>query len=959
MTNSFNIKPQRQVRKTTKEAARPAEGGSPTAPQYHQKTLGGRTLDFERYDPSTQLKTQQEMDSIRNLVEAGKQTIDKKVKETSKQKEAQGLRLFDKIRQYEIDTADLGKAIKDARKKGHDSLAQELEGSNPWLWFGLKTAEAKYAGQDAVVNTSNWVDANINDLRMREDPTEVRTLVQGQVDKFVQKNYPTLSDQMFTGLVEPVLAKGVPAILSGISEEHLKWRAEQRSLILQTNLNNSKKGWLSVVKQDPTNEVRNWYPTDQFRKEVMGYRDKYIANGGTFGTWQKEMGDWVKSLVIDTDGDGISDLNEPGMLDTLLEALDFELKGHPVKGTKFLDLTVDGVRFEDVLERAALDAELFEGKVEQARESKLNLESNRFKRRYKNGLHLSLRDDEGNLITGPQAQLIKKQQLDQLEAAVETGIGTIDLPVIDEDTGAFKYDDEGQLVTEAVQIPAYANFTELRKEILNQAPAIDDSTFRELEKKAVQMLVVNKNANLEGIYNQLSPGSKQWEAIRKLEFKAQSEAIKKDWEPTIAASFGSVKNRITELNTTAESQAITDGGPANSSYIKDLYKRLQKKNIAYANDLFTDYMRQEILEATWEEKNDDAWHEAKANEFINWLQNEDRFSNPQTNDLYSSDYDPNSSVPDLYLYNRGPAGDIDGGDTSKLVSTKDFRTLTEQLEGSSLLNEYHTKEPMIHASTYNNVVSYIDSGQELNEEALNNLRDGYQLANELYQKANGRDLNLMEFLVGQSGEDVFYNLQQSPEGKTTWHPYLKGDATDGMQLKQEALNRTNTLIRRLSNVAEGTGSLVKWTTGISGNNSENQGSINFWMEDRTTGSNSINFAAPVKMQVTGVGFNEGTDGHWSSARVLQSVGDLKEGYTITIRHARSFGALRVGQTLWPGNYWGLQHTRATFKVGVDQANSIGAGPHLNVIITDNNGQRLSQQKVSKIMKEVLSSRLAI
>ena len=124
MTTSFQISPQRQIRQATEEAEQAPEGGQPTAPQYHKKRLGGTTLDFETYDPATQLKTQQQVDSIRNLVDNSLKTVDAKVKEQSKKKEAQGKRLFEKIAQYKIDTRDIGQGARDLRKAGRPDLAE-------------------------------------------------------------------------------------------------------------------------------------------------------------------------------------------------------------------------------------------------------------------------------------------------------------------------------------------------------------------------------------------------------------------------------------------------------------------------------------------------------------------------------------------------------------------------------------------------------------------------------------------------------------------------------------------------------------------------------------------------------------------------------------------------------------------------------------------------------------------
>ena len=166
----------------------------------------------------------------------------------------------------------------------------------------------------------------------------------------------------------------------------------------------------------------------------------------------------------------------------------------------------------------------------------------------------------------------------------------------------------------------------------------------------------------------------------------------------------------------------------------------------------------------------------------------------------------------------------------------------------------------------------------------------------------------------------------------------------------------NTLKRRLSNNTVGKASTIRWVDSQEGNTSN--GSVNFWLEDNGNGSGNVNILSPAKLKVLEVGVAEGTDGNFARFEVQKDSGGLKKGYIITIRHARSFGGLLKGQMLYPGNYLGMPHNVKTFQKGVDQADTPGAGPHLNLYITDANGTRLSQQEVSKIFKEVLSPGLS-
>ena len=929
MTNSFQISPQRQIRQATEEAAQAPEGGQPTAPQYHKKRLGGTTLDFETYDPATQLKTQQQVDSIRNLVDNSLKTVDAKVKEQSKKKEAQGKRLFEKIAQYKIDTRDIGQGARDLRKAGRPDLAEELLDSNPWLFFGLKVQEASKAGLDAVYNASNYVDANMNTLQQIEDPTVVRGIVQNQLDSYLATNYPNISNENYVGLVEPVLAKASPGLLSEINKNHAQWKGNVRNLTTLTELNQAEKGLFAVSAQDPSNTDRNALIQGKFRTDIIEARDNFIANGGTYQQWQGLASKWVKGMVIDRDGNGLNDLHDKNLYNVVIEALDFEIPdsaGLP-KGTKFLDLTDEnGNTFRDLLSTAKINSILLENKVEGAIEQGNTREALQFKRVARFSLNQQLQGK-----TGPEAQIVKDNLIEQLENAYSSNS-----PIV-----LLVRNEEGKIVEQEFNLPSNVDVQKLIKDLGKTGQELGAFEFKELQTDVIKRLATDPSDSLDDIFEQLVPGTSQWETIDKLQFQAVKVLLNKDWSGKITGEFKYVKESYNNFWRNALKEERKEAPKSDKAQVEKDFKELLNQNNLLAEELFNDFMYARLLESTEAQRADPTWWKEQRADFITAIQSDERFKNPSLADLNRDDFDPTKTVQPLYLYTRGTndegnPGDIKDVTLTKLRSNEAFLKENKYLLGTSQMVNYHNEQPMMSSKAFGNVYQFLSSGVALSDETLLEVSQAYKLAQTLQ---NGKYLSLEDFLTGQGGSNIF-----------DWRDPNSVEYKEPFKLDNELM--LNTLKRRLSNNTVGKASTIRWVDSQEGNTSN--GSVNFWLEDNTNGSSNVNLLSPAKLKVLDVGFAEGTDGNFARFEVQKDSGGLKKGYIITIRHARSFGGLLKGQMLYPGNYLGMPHNAKTFQKGVDQADTPGAGPHLNLYITDAAGTRLSQQEVSKIFKEVLS-----
>ena len=941
MNSSFQISPQRQIRQATEEAEQAPEGGQPTAPQLHKKRLGGQTFDFETYDPATQLKTQQQVDSIRNLVDNSLKTVDAKVKEQSKKKEAQGKRLFEKIAQYKIDTRDIGQGARDLRKAGRPDLAEELLDSNPWLFFGLKVQEASKAGLDSVYNASNYIDANMNTLQQIEDPTVVRGIVQNQLDSYLASNYPNISNENYVGLVEPVLAKASPGFLQEISKNHATWKGNVRNLTTLTELNQAEKGLFAVSAQDPSNTDRNALIQGKFRSDIIEARDNFIANGGTYQQWQGLAAKWVKGMVIDRDNNGQNDLHDKNLYNVVLKALDFEIPdsaGLP-KGTKFLDLTDENANtFRDLISTAKINSLLLAFKVEGVIEQGNTRDALQFKRAAKFSINQQLIGADGQPLAGQEAEIVKDQLVEQLENAYANNTKVV-LKVRNE---------KGDIVDQEFDLPSNVDVNKLIKDLRKTGHELGAFEFSELKTTVVRRLAADGGDSLDDIYEQLVPGTAQWNEIEKLQFQGIKNILNKDPSSKITEQFKLVKAAFSEKGSDYEQdlrEAIRNAPTkADKQIVRDNFKALLKNRSLLAEELFDDFMYARILTATEAQLDDPSWWKEQQLDFTTAIKSDSRFQdwNPDSVNT-ASDFDPSKSVQPLYLYTRGTNDDGNPGDVrdvtlTKLRSNAQFLKENKYLLGTSHMVNYHNEQPMMSSKAFSKVYSFLASGKQLDEETLLEISQAYKLAQTLQ---NGKHLSLEDFLTGQGGTNIF-----------DWRDPRNRE--EPFKLDNELM--MNTLKRRLANNTVGQASTVRWVDNQEGNTSN--GSVNFWLEDNGNGSGNVNILSPAKLKVLEVGFAEGTDGNFARFEVQKDSGSLRKGYIITIRHARSFGGLLKGQMLYPGNYLGMPHTAKTFERGVDQADTPGAGPHLNLYITDAKGTRLSQQEVSKIFKEVLSPGLS-
>jgi hypothetical protein len=924
MTNSFGITPQRQLRDTFVKPEQ-KDRAQPATPEMTPQRRGGQLLDFQNFVPDQALE--QRVQSIENFVNQANKLTGTLVKQESEKQVADAERLFDKVAQYQLDSLEIGEVAKQLRKKGENNLADEVVRSNPWFRFGWLQQQASFAGQDTIYRTYDYVNANMGTLSQIEDPTEVSRKVNEYATKYYEKNYPGIPNQMYSANVAPILSKGLPRLLEGIRDEHRKYQLNfltQKALQSQysavsewtrnTNDYKSVKGLLeSRILLNSNNDL--------LRNKLLATKRDAINSGLTYDQYRSSVEiPFLKKFPIDLNNDGISDIEDKGLLTEFKRALaNVELDGLP--GQKLLD-QIDpetNLTFRSLLTNASNQAIQNEVRMNTALQQSITLDN----KRLKDDGQLHLRMITEGLDTS-EAYLAKRDFLDKVIEAQKTG-GTVKMHIYNTETGVVELAD--------VPIPKFLDIEDFESNVIDKqiGATVDIDTYNADLARITTIGAQNPNADFSDILSNYEKGGKQYNKLAEKIQKIKTNFAAKDWNPSLK-----------QLGTKMEKIAKTINEESLENYFKEnsITSKRQRKVItnnfknAYSNyqkseayDLAIKYGRNRIADATAEELQDPTWWNSVAEDLSKHLQSDSYFTDPnQFTGANNID-----SEKTLMVYQRNDNGAV-VGNVDRIYTNEDFLSANSKLVKSEALTTMFKSEPMINTSTVENLLSalYTDKNS-FTPTAVNDLNEGFKLAKRLNE-----GLTLENFLKGQFSDGVF-----------------QVDSGD-LEFNSQKFNQ---LRNKLMNVTVNRSTIIKdhgeTTTG--GNSG-----ISFHIESKTSGAKKpLSINIPVKMQITNVAYDEGNLGHYSEAVVLNNGNGLKKGDIIRLSHAQNF-KVKVGEVYQPGQVWGTQHSQSSYSPSIDG----GTGFHLFLDIRRKNEyfpqyqDPLPQHVTNEIFNKFLKNRLS-
>ncbi len=924
MTNSFGITPQRQLRDTFVKPEQ-KDRAQPATPEMTPQRRGGQLLDFQNFVPDQALE--QRVQSIENFVNQANKLTGTLVKQESEKQVADAERLFDKVAQYQLDSLEIGEVAKQLRKKGENNLADEVVRSNPWFRFGWLQQQASFAGQDTIYRTYDYVNANMGTLSQIEDPTEVSRKVNEYATKYYEKNYPGIPNQMYSANVAPILSKGLPRLLEGIRDEHRKYQLNfltQKALQSQysavsewtrnTNDYKSVKGLLeSRILLNSNNDL--------LVNKLLATKRDAINSGLTYDQYRSSVEiPFLKKFPIDLNNDGISDIEDKGLLTEFKRALaNVELDGLP--GQKLLD-QIDpetNLTFRSLLTNASNQAIQNEVRMNTALQQSITLDN----KRLKDDGQLHLRMITEGLDTS-EAYLAKRDFLDQVIEAQKTG-GTVKMHIYNTETGVVELAD--------VPIPKFLDIEDFESNVIDKqlGATVDIDTYNADLARITTIGAQNPNADFSNILSNYEKGGKQYNKLAEKIQKIKNNFAAKDWNP----SLKQLGTKMEQVAKTVNEKALENYFKENSITSKRLRKQVTNnfKN-AYSNyqkseayDLAIKYGRMRIADATAEDLQDPTWWNSVAEDLSKHFESDTYFTDPnQFTGANNID-----SEKTLMVYQRNDNGAV-VGNVDRVYTNEDFLSANSKLVKSEALTTMFKNEPMINTSTVENLLSalYTDKNS-FTPTAVNDLNEGFKLAKRLNE-----GLTLENFLKGQFSDGVFQ--------------VDSGDLEFNSQ-------KFNELRNKLMNVTVNRSTIIKdhgeTTTG--GNSG-----ISFHIESKTSGAKKpLSINIPVKMQITNVAYDEGNLGHYSEAVVLNDGNGLKKGDIIRLSHAQNF-KVKVGEVYQPGQVWGTQHSQSSYSPSIDG----GTGFHLFLDIRRKNEyfpqyqEPLPQHVTNEIFNKFLKNRLS-
>jgi len=913
MTSSFGISPQRQVRDTFERPEAQAKPAAPAQPAQTPQRRGGQTLDFQGYQPDIALR--QKVQSISDFVSTGTEFTKFLVDKEAKRQVANAERAYDEAAQANIESTEIGEAARLLRKKGLNSLADDVVSSNPWFRYGWLKKKAEHAGQQTLIDAQEWVNTNISRLEQIEDPAEVAYELNSRTQKYFKKNYPDIPNHLYQAYVSPVLTKGIPSIRGSILERHQKWKTTFAKQEAMEGLVGSLKAWSATFDQAKDSSVASAQANLAFKNSFLNAQANYIKYGFSKQDFISNVAvPFLKAANLDFDENGTIDVQERGLQNDLANALNIEMPGLGKRLFEMVD-PESGQTLGSMYQNLRNNALSRQNQLENAYQQMAFREATQFQ----NDLVYTL-DRDLNGLTGSERSLKQRELFESIKEASMTG-RPVSLLVRDPMTG--------EISRKLVQVPALIDGQKLEKAIFRTAGPVDQAQYGEDLEDAVTRLAADPYDNLNDILSRYEYGTPEYKAIQNKAIKSRTNFAEKQWTTETNQRVKTAVAAVSELNNQALTEALSGVNDRRAiKGLKDNYKNALKIQKIEAEKFAQNYVRRRIIDADADQLKDPTWWSTLDQDLRDVIPQNETLSN-------TKQFLPGKqrvTADSLFAEERNTSGEV--VEATRLLNNENFLRLNKSLFNTNTLKNYYKREPMIEPPTANNIAPVLQTGKgSFTPESLEDLRNGFELA-----RALDSSITLPEFLKEQFGGNVYGYYRDAVKTPISF---------DEGRLKE--------LGNRLQTVQTNQTTEIRYDDLTHG--SRNDGAIDFHIADKRTGSLNTHFNAPVAIRINSVQFDAGGFGRYSVGEVLQDEGELKAGDLLRIGHAKGFGNLTPGKILYPGQLWGYQHTEESYQIGVDQAATPGAGVHLHIDII-RNGVRLDQAKTRRIFKDILVKRLA-
>ena len=425
MTQSYRVKPQRQVRDQVALPPTPQELARPAAPLEIPQQVGGQLIDRREYQ--TDPKIGQALSAMSTwsgvATKLNKQLGEERLKKAKQEAE--------KLIQQE--TYALQQSLRNAseveqlRAKKEFAAARYAQLKNPYINFFYYGQKATDASKIIGTKLNKWGQDNADRLARIESPSERAALIQAESDE-LKKPYSNLPQNWIEARIDPVIAQSQSEIKGLVATAELD--------VAQENINRQVREavqgplllgneFFTVDSVDPTGTR---YAEGAFKLAYKAGFDRWTLLGQPGGI--REYNKWFfenfGEIFADNNDDQINDLSQVG-IDTVLKGLEGIDVGDGIDllNTRFDDGKGTKISMRDRITNELLEQKQRQNKIEQAEQRTIAARKSKWKQetteRVNNAIAEAVSDD--GVVDWEEIEDIRKTERERLEALAGQGDG--------------------------------------------------------------------------------------------------------------------------------------------------------------------------------------------------------------------------------------------------------------------------------------------------------------------------------------------------------------------------------------------------------------------------------------------------------------------------------------------------------------------------------------------------------
>jgi len=425
MTNSYKVKPQRQVRDQVALPAAPKELPRPAAPLEIPQQVGGQLIDRREYLPDP--KINQALTALSTW--SGVSTkLNKQLGEERLKKAQQDAEKLIQQETYALQQSlQNASEVEQLRAKKEFAAARYAQLKNPYINFFYYGQKATDASKIISTKLNKWGKDNADRLARIEDPSQRAALIQAESDE-LKKPYSNLPQNWVEARIDPTIAQSQSEIKGLIATAELDVAQEK----INRTVREAVQGPLVLGNEfftvDSVGPTGTRYHEGSFKLAYKAGFDQWVKLGQPGGI--REYNKWFfenfGSIFADNNENNYNDLAEVG-IDTVLNGL----KGIDVgDGIQLLDTKFDDGKGNKLTMRERITNELLEqqqtkNKIDIAQQKNIAARKSKWRQdttsRINNKIAEAISDD--GVVDWKEIEDIRKTEREALIALAAKGDG--------------------------------------------------------------------------------------------------------------------------------------------------------------------------------------------------------------------------------------------------------------------------------------------------------------------------------------------------------------------------------------------------------------------------------------------------------------------------------------------------------------------------------------------------------